>query len=102
MKKLILSAVCVVGLIGMSFTTVNSNKVSVIKTSEGLRLTNVDRLSLEDLKTLKDMTIVGMKSVTVAHTKVYKDFVNDSFVSSAEVTLNDNQQEKLNSIIAKY
>jgi len=102
MKKVILSVVAMTGLMAMSFTTINSNKVSIVKTTTGFQLTNTDKLSMEDLKSLKDMTIVGMKTVTVANTKVYKEFVNTAFVSTGIAELNNNQQAKLNSILAKY
>ncbi len=102
MKKVILSVVAIAGLMSMSFTTVNSNKVSIVKTSTGLQLTNIEKLSLADLKSLKDMTIVGMKTTTIANTKVYSDIVNQTLYTTTGYSLNQEQEAKLNSILAKY
>ena len=102
MKKVILSVVAITGLMAMSFTTVNSDKVSIVKTSTGLQLSNADKLTLNDLKSLKDMTVVGMKTTTVANTKVYKDLVNTTLYTTTDYAPNQEQEAKLNSILAKY
>jgi hypothetical protein len=102
MKKVILSVVAITGLMAMSFTTVNSNKVSIVKTTTGFQLTNADKLSLEDLKSLKEMTIVGMKSTTIANTKVFKSVVDQTLYKTTDYAPNQEQEAKLNSILAKY
>lgn len=102
MKKVVLSVAAITGLMAMSFTTLNANKVSVLKTSTGLQLTNTNKISLEDLKSLKEMTIVGLKTTTVANTKVYGDIVNQTLYKTTDYAPSQEQQEKLNEILAKY
>jgi hypothetical protein len=48
------------------------------------------------------MTVVGMKTSTIAHTKVYKDIVNDNLYKNTDYAPNQEQEAKLNSILAKY
>jgi hypothetical protein len=43
-----------------------------------------------------------MKTSTIAHTKVYKDIVNDNLYKNTDYAPNQEQEAKLNSILAKY
>ena len=102
MKNLFLSVVAITGLMAMSFTTVNSNKVSIVKTTTGFQLTNTDKLSMEDLISLEKMTVTGLKTTTIANTKVKNDWVNQTLYKTTDYAPNQEQEAKLNSILAKY
>ena len=102
MKKILFGLIATVGLMTMSFTTVNSNKVSIVKTNTGFQLTNTDKLSIEDLISLEKMTVVGMKNTTFANTKVFKSAVDQTLYKTTDYAPNQEQEAKLNSILAKY
>lgn len=100
MKKVILSVIGVMSLTVMSFT--NSSKVSVVKTENGKQIMNAHLFSTEDLKTLKDLTVVGAKSTTLVNTSLYKEVANTIVYTSSAAVTSSETQEKIDIILAKY
>ena len=96
MKKLILPVVAVIALMTMSFTT-NTSKVQIVKTENGAFLTNPNLLTVEDLS---KMSVIGIKHVFIFHTSHRSGDTQETVVAS--VTLSNDQEEKLNEILAKY
>lgn len=102
MKKVILPSLAITALMAMSFTSSNNNSVKLVKTSSGYALTNVGRLSSEDLNTMKENTIIGAKNVIIFKTKAVTKQVEETLVKSEGSDPTTTQTELLNNIIAKY
>ena len=97
MKILLISAL---SLMGMSFT--NSSNVSILETENGTQIENSNLLSVEDINALEKMTVVGLKTTTAINKSVKSNWVNETVYKTTDAQLEVAQQNKLNSILAKY
>ena len=68
----------------------------------GKQIMNAHLLSTEDLKTLKDLTVVGAKKTTLVNTSLYKEVANTIVYSSDAAVTSSETQEKIDVILAKY
>lgn len=102
MKKVILPAIAVVGIMAMSFTSAPEAEVKVVKTEFGEKLTNVHLLSLEDLQAIEAMTVSGAAETSWVHTSVYKDAVQETVHKTTDVLEPAEMTAKLNTILVKY
>lgn len=110
MKKIILPAVAIIGLLAMSFTTpTNTAKIELVQTENGAHLTNVSLLSLDDLNQLEELTKSGTFITIVFHQKATKDKIDKTVVyhkgskkKDGPIDPTDPTTQKLHQIIAKY
>lgn len=102
MKKVILPSLAITALMAMSFTKSGNNSVKIVKTETGYKLTNVDRLSSDDLKALKANTIEGVGKVNIFHKTAIVKQINETLKTNETQDPTTTQTELLNNILAKY
>lgn len=106
MKKVILPAVAIVGLLAMSFTAPSSSKMKLVKTENGVHLTHPELLSNQDLKTLNEMTVNGVFITLFFHQSATKQKIKETLVyhkgTSKTVDPTDPTTKGLMNILAKY
>jgi hypothetical protein len=98
MKKIVLSLVCLIGIICMSFTKNNSNRIVEVKNSVILDFNKNFNLSdLSELKGAKKSLVTGTSATS------FPGNLNDSW-SKIVITDSDSEQlsSKLDIVLAKY
>lgn len=93
MKKVILSAIAVIGLMTMSFTSSTEAGVKVVEGEIG------------DLQELETLSAIGFDTTDQISTTFQDDAVNTVYTKHTDPTdpkLPDEFSNKLNSVLAKY
>ena len=78
MKLIIIPVMALIALMSMSFTTKTSS-LEIVKTENGNYLKNAELLTLDDLETLQQITVIGRKETTLVKKSVKN--INKSTIS---------------------
>lgn len=100
MKRIIIPVMALIALMSMSFTT-NSSSLEIVKTENGNYLKNAQLLTLDDLETLQQITVIGRKETTLVKKSVKNDWVNETVFTSKDKK-RGSRSIKLEAILSKY
>jgi hypothetical protein len=101
MKRIIIPVMALIALMSMSFTT-NTSSLEIVETANGSYLKNAELLTLDDLETLQQMTVIGKKKVKRVNKKVIKGFINETITKLEDVEFTYDEQLKLDALLNKY
>lgn len=100
MKRIIIPVMALIALMSMSFTT-NTSSLEIVKTENGNYLKNAELLTLDDLETLQQITVIGRNETTLVNKSVKNDWVNETVFTSKDKK-RGSRSMKLESILSKY
>lgn len=100
MKRIVIPVMALVALMSMSFTT-NTSTLEIVTTENGNYLKNAELLTLDDLETLQQMTVIGRNETTLVNKSVKSDYVNETVYKTKDGAARS-QQLKLDAILNKY